>query len=306
MPYQPTDGHLAKMAASKLRSLVQVVEDLAGRSPARGARSWNMLLNSKRIGTVKTLDALDGRRVSSSLIDPKYHGLGLGKKFYGELMRRAPSQTLYSDSGVSESARRVWQSFIGRPETYQAAAGSFTPYRLQAPGQAPSAFKATLIKPVQQLAEKTAIRMEVKTSKAKEGTMLNERDTYKVAFLTACADAGLDADETLAVAKEAHEKLAALNTLWEQPYNTAWDAVRSMGNVAKNVGMGAAVAAPLALGVGGGWAAAKATDLNDEDTDEIKLKELIDEHRRLAQRARMAAAMRASKSQNQRRGRPLI
>lgn len=45
-------------------------------------------------------------------IDPKFHGLGLGKKFYGELIRRMPNQTLASDNvgRVSDLASNVWES----------------------------------------------------------------------------------------------------------------------------------------------------------------------------------------------------
>lgn len=162
-------SELAVKAASKLRSLVKVVEDLAGRSPV-GGRSWDMLLNNKLIGHVNTLDAKDGLRVGTSMIDEAYRGLGLGKKFYGELMRRAPAQTLYSDNDVSEAARRVWQSFIKRPETYRAAIGSFTPERLRLLNKAPSTFKATLVKTIPQLVEKAAKSVGVSSGTHKPGS----------------------------------------------------------------------------------------------------------------------------------------
>jgi hypothetical protein len=43
-------------------------------------------------------------------------GQGLGKKFYGELMRRMPNQTLESDYKVSPYADAVWHRMQRRPE----------------------------------------------------------------------------------------------------------------------------------------------------------------------------------------------
>ena len=50
--------------------------------------------------------------VEKSSIDPKYRGLGLGRKLYGEAMRRLPGRTLGSDiSGyVSDPAIKMWES----------------------------------------------------------------------------------------------------------------------------------------------------------------------------------------------------
>lgn len=146
----------------------------------------------------------------------------------------------------------------------------------------------------------------IKTAETETEFQMDRAQTYKAAFLAKCADAGLTEAETLEVVKEAADKLAAFNTLWEKPYNTLWDAAGGIANAGKNLGIVGMVAAPLALGAGAGYGAAQLTNLNDEDVDETKLKELIDEHRRLAQRARLTAAMSASKRQTVRRGRPLI
>lgn len=142
--------------------------------------------------------------------------------------------------------------------------------------------------------------------KPKEGKMLTKKQAYIAAFLGTCADAGLDMDETLTEVKAAADKLAALNTLWEKPYNTAWDMAAGLGNAAKNVGVAGLIAGPAVLGAGLGYGAAHLTNLNDEDVAETKLKELIDEHKRLAQRARLQAQLSAAKRQTVRRGRPLI
>lgn len=136
--------------------------------------------------------------------------------------------------------------------------------------------------------------------------MLTEREVFKAAFLSHCADQGMDMVETATAVKEAQTKLSALSDLITTPVNTMWDGVKSMGGLAKNVGIIGALGLPLAAGAGIGYGAAALTDVNDEDVEETKLKELIDEHRRLAQRARMNAAASQAKQQNTRRGRPLI
>lgn len=136
--------------------------------------------------------------------------------------------------------------------------------------------------------------------------MLTRKQAFVTAFLGQCADAGLDMNETATAVKEAADKLAALNTLWEKPYNTMWDLAGGLGRIGTSVGTAGLIAAPLALGAAGGYGAAQLTNLNDEDVDETKIKELIDEHKRLAQRARMSAALSQSKRQTVRRGRPLI
>lgn len=47
-----------------------------------------------------------------SEIDARYRGLGLGRKLYGEAMRR---HSYLSSRGASPSASRVWESFARRP-----------------------------------------------------------------------------------------------------------------------------------------------------------------------------------------------
>lgn len=55
-----------------------------------------------------------GMQIQGAEIEPKFRNMGLGHKIYGELMRRAPEQTLHSDGSVSPMASRLWQSLEGR------------------------------------------------------------------------------------------------------------------------------------------------------------------------------------------------
>tara|TARA_Y100000034_G_scaffold38374_1_gene47158 strand:- start:637 stop:1041 length:405 start_codon:yes stop_codon:yes gene_type:complete len=64
------------------------------------------MFRGKEVGHMETLR---GAIVKVNIYGlPK--GLGLGKKFYGEVMRRLPEQTLRSGGQVSEPAQRVWSS----------------------------------------------------------------------------------------------------------------------------------------------------------------------------------------------------
>lgn len=75
----------------------------------------NMFLEGQplRAGTVSVSD---GRVTMSRIEDEKMRGMGLGKKMYGELMRRMPDQTLSSDSRVSGGAKGVWENFERNPD----------------------------------------------------------------------------------------------------------------------------------------------------------------------------------------------
>ncbi len=75
-------------------------------------RQFKMMLGDKAIGSILHHKGA----ISSSIIEPQYQGLGLGKKMYGELIRRMPGQVLESDSMVSPQATRVWESFIKNPK----------------------------------------------------------------------------------------------------------------------------------------------------------------------------------------------
>lgn len=149
--------------------------------------------------------------------------------------------------------------------------------------------------------------------------MLTRRETFKAAFLAGCADQGLDMNETLAAVKQAQAQMVeAINgpkaeTLWDVAatkragfLDNAYHTTTDLLGTGARMGTGLALGLPPLLGGALGYGAAALTDVNDEDVEETKLKELIDEHKRLAQRARMTAQLHAAKSQNVRRGRPLI
>lgn len=118
-----------KQASSRLRALAKVVRVLkGGKSPG----GYLLQLMGKPIGYLTT-NSLPGGAVgiNNSYILPKFRGMGLGKKMYGEAMRNLPpGKTLYSDYQVSEDAKRIWEGFGRRknPWLIQRAEGVAAAY----------------------------------------------------------------------------------------------------------------------------------------------------------------------------------
>jgi hypothetical protein len=68
-------------------------------------------LNGRNIGHMTTQANGVIRNVA---IDDKFKGLGLGKKLYGDVMRRMPNKTLVSGWATSDDAHRVWKGMAKR------------------------------------------------------------------------------------------------------------------------------------------------------------------------------------------------
>jgi hypothetical protein len=112
--------------------------------------------------------------------------------------------------------------------------------------------------------------------------MLTEKELFKVGFLRKCADAGLTAEETAEVVKQALHtvKTADLTKLIEAPYQAGLDIVSNTGKSLGNLGLGAALFGPALLGGAAGYGLSRLTDVDDTDVSAIKQQELIDEYRR--------------------------
>ena len=91
------DAELEKIS-SALRKAVKVVEAAPG--------LWHMRLGDRVVGRM----SVNGDQVKGVQIDDlKLRGMGLGRKFYGEVARNVGG-TIRSDSEVSPAASRVWRS----------------------------------------------------------------------------------------------------------------------------------------------------------------------------------------------------
>lgn len=95
-------------SASRLRKEVTITPRVLG----PGIVTWDARLPGRvnPVGHITTR----GGAVTSSALDGDLKGLGLGKKMYGEVMRRMPGQQLSSDTQVSDEAKRVWESMKDR------------------------------------------------------------------------------------------------------------------------------------------------------------------------------------------------
>ena len=107
---QACRDELLKISSSALRSQVQIVPKVIGRSNMGADIKWVMKLGDETIGYIRT----QGRNVKLSQIDERFKGMGLGKKMYGEVMRRMPKQDMASDTVMTDASQRVWKGMPGR------------------------------------------------------------------------------------------------------------------------------------------------------------------------------------------------
>lgn len=117
---------------------------------------------------------------------------------------------------------------------------------------------------------------------------LTPQESFKVGFLARCAHEGLTPDQMLDRVKRAGDMLEK-RSLFDS-------LVHGAGGVAKGLagyGIPMALAAPPILGGLGGYALAKATDVDDTDVDAIKNQELVDEYQRQSQRIKRQNDVRA-------------
>lgn len=109
---------ITKVAGSVLREAMSMKFEKTG----RGSGTWRMFLNKdvpgmglkgERVGFIK-VKGLPGEKakVSLSNIGDKWRGKGLGKKMYGEAIRRHP--VLTSDKTLSPHSFRTWESMLRR------------------------------------------------------------------------------------------------------------------------------------------------------------------------------------------------
>ena len=109
---------LGKIAGSRLRQATKLVEEVAEQG-----KKYRLIVAGKPAGEMHLKST---GQVEWSKIDPKYQGLGLGKKMYGEVMRRQPGQKLQSDDILSTESTRLWRSLKKNPK-YNVQEGKTVP-----------------------------------------------------------------------------------------------------------------------------------------------------------------------------------
>ena len=124
--------------------------------------------------------------------------------------------------------------------------------------------------------------------------MRSKLEAFKLGVLSEFASHGLsveDMRERVKRASDALDAVAAVPTdeqVEEQSSmdKESWDKLMDMLRAGSVTTLGTLALAPPALGAAAGVAHSKLTDVDEDDVDTIKRKELIDEYRRQAARLR--------------------
>lgn len=115
---------------------------------------------------------------------------------------------------------------------------------------------------------------------------LTAREAFKVAFVNQCLHQGMTLQEIHESVKAGQEKMAALTDLVTAPISAVGQAAGATAGTMGQLGLIGALAAPPIVGGALGYMGARATDIDEHDTEAQKKRELIAEYSRLADQAR--------------------
>lgn len=132
--------------------------------------------------------------------------------------------------------------------------------------------------------------------------MLNNREAFKVGFLSRCVEEGLSPEQMHQRVKLALDKLAGLTDL----PGKALDLAKPVLGAAANIGIPALLAAPPIAGGLAGFGLAKMTDIDDTDVNEIKRRELISELQRQTAHVNRVKMVRDYQRKRQQTGRVFL
>ncbi len=128
--------------------------------------------------------------------------------------------------------------------------------------------------------------------------MLSEREHFKVGFISRCIEEGFTTPEQIGgQVKLAMAQLEGTEKQGQIPILS--DLIRGAGNIGSSMlsfGIPLALAAPPILGATAGYAAARATDIDDTDVEEQKRQELIDELKQQSAKVRRMRGLSGMKS----------
>ena len=135
--------------------------------------------------------------------------------------------------------------------------------------------------------------------------MLSSQEAFKLGFLSQCVEDGFSIEEMRSQVK------AASDALKQAEKDAAFSKVAlfgeladDAGDVAKNVanlGLTSLLLAPPALGAAAGYTHSRLSDVDDEDVEDVKKRELIDEYRRQAEKLRQTARLRTFRESRKKR-----
>ncbi len=117
---------------------------------------------------------------------------------------------------------------------------------------------------------------------------MNDREAFKVAFLSRCVEENMAPEEMLSLVKAATEKAAFLGTV----VGKGMDAAKMVLGKVLGAGVPTAILAPPIVGGLAGYGLARATDIDDVDIAEIRDKELLEEYQKQTDALRRTRATR--------------
>lgn len=134
--------------------------------------------------------------------------------------------------------------------------------------------------------------------------MLSPQEAFKLGFLSNCVEKGLSIEQMREEVKKASDQLVDVEKrAFLEPERAAlWDDLGDLLKDVGRIGMGGLILGPPAIGAAGGILHSRLSDVDDEDVEDVKKREVADEYRRQAQRLRQTARMRDQRTFKKRSG----
>jgi enoyl-CoA hydratase/carnithine racemase len=134
--------------------------------------------------------------------------------------------------------------------------------------------------------------------------MLSPQEAFKLGFLSNCVEKGLSIEQMREEVKKASDQLADVEKkAFLGPERAAlWDDLGDLLKDVGRIGMGGLILGPPAVGATAGILHSRLSDVDDEDVEDVKKREVADEYRRQAQRLRQTARMRDHRASKKRSG----
>lgn len=108
----------------------------------------------------------------------------------------------------------------------------------------------------------------------------SRKEAFKIGFLRKCAEAGLTVEETIKAAEVATDQLEKTSG------NNLLDSAGNLINTAGFWGLAMPAGLATAGGLGAGYGLSRLTDIDDEDVELLKHRELVDLYRSKAEQLR--------------------